>query len=99
MAYTPIISQEENVVVVKCPTCRGSVMNFIERFAGNRDVEDMEHYRERGFNVSTITVRRLGVQEDCRCSALTAPQVKPAAPTQPKVAPTGKPLLRMPRKA
>lgn len=99
MAYTPIISQEENVVIVKCATCRGSLMNFIERFASEADMEDVENYRQHGCSISTLPVRRLGLQVECTCNAPAAPPAKPAVSSRPKVAPTGKPLLRMPKKA
>lgn len=101
MAYTPVISQEENVVIIKCPGCKGSVMSFVERFAGNRDLEDLEDFRERGFSISTIPVRRLGVQTDCACSSPgTVQTISPSVSVspRPKAAPTGKPLLKLPKR-
>ena len=104
VAYTPIISQDEYVIVVKCPICKGAVMNFIERFAGNRDLEDLEYYQELKFNITKVAVKHLTSQNDCDCKTPASLQVKAistsqSSPERPKVRPTGKPLLRLPKRA
>lgn len=104
VAYTPIISQDEYVIVVRCPTCKGAVMNFVERFAGHQDLEDLEHYQELKFDITKVTVRRLTSQNDCVCKTPASLQdqatsASPQPSERPKVRPTGKPLLRMPKRA
>jgi len=104
VTYTPIISQDEHVIVVRCPNCKGAVMNFVERFAGNRDLEDLEHYKELKFDVSKVTVSQLTSHNDCLCKnpvplQVQATSISTQPPERPKVKPTGKPLLRMPKRA
>ncbi|WP_147480862.1 hypothetical protein [Pseudomonas amygdali] len=104
MTYTPIISQDEYVIVVRCPICSGTVMNFVERFAGHRDLEDLEHYQELKFEITKVTVKRLTPQNECVCKTPASLQVKAISPSpssseRPKAKPTGKPLLRMPKRA
>jgi hypothetical protein len=102
MAYTPVVSQHENVIILLCPHCEKSGFYCIERFVEEDAQQDIDRLIAKGFAQKTMPLKAASAIEDCGCFDEEREAQLPAASTFKKreytLPNTDRPLLSLKRK-
>lgn len=67
MAYKPVVSQNENVVILICPSCDNSGFYCIERFIEEDSQADISRLLDKGYIQKTMSLRSASSIDDCKC--------------------------------
>lgn len=67
MAYKPVVSQHENVVILICPRCSNSGFYCIERFIEEDSQADIDRLLSKGYTQKNLSLRSASAIDDCKC--------------------------------
>lgn len=82
----PVISQDEPVILARCPACQGVSLYCIQRFLKPADRKELERLISIGYESESKPLRSVGDVDDCNCSPATIARFKVKAASQSRAA-------------